>query len=73
MLILVRSIQRACLKCPLTAFYMPGASGGTNCCINLGLEASQLRSLAQRKFWTALACNVGTCQALHPTRDIPVY
>jgi len=25
-----------------------------------------------RKCWTALACNIGTCQALHPIRNIPV-
>jgi len=25
-----------------------------------------------RKCWSALACNIATCQALHPIRDIPV-
>ena len=26
-----------------------------------------------RKCWSSLACNIGTCQALQPIRDIPVY
>ena len=80
MLMLVTSIQTASSKCPPTAFLFARLDPFAErqyCCINLGLETSQLRSLEQRssppyKCWSALACNIGTRQALHPIRDIPV-
>jgi len=71
---LVTSIQTACSKCPPTAFCMPGAF----CIAVLIWALRQVNSdrlhnvLHVRKCWSALACNVGTCQALHPIRDIPV-
>ena len=78
-LMLVTSIQTACSKCPQTAFCMPGAFAERQyCCINLGLEkivsSDRLHNVLHLRncWWSALTCNIGTFQALHPIRNIPV-